>query len=137
VVISGRRPVPCQDVAFAGWRERAARSVRMEEDTARSGTAPVSQRGRGAVWGERAYMEVDYRLGDRRPNARPPGVCRIDVHQDAVDRGREEQDKAKGLLGKVRVSIGEASGAMASTGEMVYATRHANGHLGCNREREV
>jgi hypothetical protein len=48
--------------------------VQEEENKEGRGVAPEGLRGRDAVRGERAQMEVDCRLGERMTTGRTPGV---------------------------------------------------------------
>jgi hypothetical protein len=78
----------CQDVASGVWPRSAASADRKIRTRKSAGSAPECQGEWGASYGERMGQEEVGRLGERRPNARPPGVrWRVDS-QNAVDSGR-------------------------------------------------
>jgi hypothetical protein len=77
-----------------------------EMDKKESGAAPEGSQGLGGVAGERTGQGEVGRLGETRPNGRPPGVrCRVGS-QNAVDRGRQVEDKSKRASGFTLLRIG-------------------------------
>jgi hypothetical protein len=106
-------------VAAVVWPRSAARANSKKGTRRRAGSAPESQGEWGASDGERMDREEVGRLGERRSNARPPSVRRIDVHQDAVESGRLKQDKVEILFGKARVFLGKARGEMSQSKKLI------------------
>jgi hypothetical protein len=69
-----------------------------EMDKKGSGAAPEGSQGLGGVAGERTGQGEVGRLGETRPNARPPGVrCRVGL-QSTLEREQLKQNKGGGFL---------------------------------------
>jgi hypothetical protein len=93
-------------VADVVWPGCAARVDRGKGTWKRAGSAPEIQGEWSASYGERMGREEVGRLGERRSNARPPGVRQwLASHSTAIAAGRK-QTRARGRAFLVRYNKG-------------------------------